>query len=446
VLALATSALPSLVASGRRWMANAVTAAGALLPFVLMARDLDQPWARAYALLGALGTLGVALVLASERGAPPLAGRRLAGLGAGALAAGAAIVLVVVGSGTSWKALVEAVLVAPMRQASALTLQPEVPDLALPVVVLLFAGCVFVLWRARRTVDPSVERADLAAALARLAAALALVLSVIGALAPHWPAGFWLAGLAWIAARRPRGVDDPPELAAMRRFVPPLAVLQVLHAYPVAGSQVSWGSFLLVLVAFVCGLDGVRQLVAWERSRGAPILGARPWRGRAAGSVLLALVAGIFVSPLAGLWRLHRELPSLDLPGASLLHVTPGQRKELHELVEKLRAGCETFVTLPGLNSLYLWAEREPPTGFNATTWMFLFDAALQQRIVARLETIERLCLVRHPALADSWARRRPMPALPLLDYLQTHFVLEEPVGSYELWVRKGARPSTEQK
>ena len=444
-LALATGAIPSLIAARQRWLSAFLTVAGALLPFALMASELDQPWARAYALLGALGILGVALVLARNSDATPAA-RYLAGLGAGALAVGAAIVLIVLGSGSSGSALVEAVLLAPLRQASALTYPPQVPDFVLAIVVPTFVACVLCLWRARRTREPGVGRADLALALARLAAAVALVLSVTGALEPYWPGGFWLAGLAWVAAWRPHGVDDSPALATMRRLVPPLAVLQVLHAYPVAGSQVAWGSFLLVLVGFVCGLDGARQLVAWERSRGGRFSGSRPWPAVVAGTVALALVAGSFGAPLASLWRLHRQLPRLALPGTKLLHVMPDQGQDLHELVKRLRAGCETFVTLPGLNSLYLWTRLEPPTGLNATTWMFLFDAALQERIVARLETIERLCLVRQPELVDSWARSRPLPERPLLDYLQSRFQLHERVGVYELWVRRPAEQSREGK
>jgi hypothetical protein len=111
--------------------------------------------------------------------------------------------------------------------------------------------------------------------------------------------------------------------------------------------------------------------------------------------------------------------------------------RTLHRLVDRLRAQCETFVTLPGLNSLYLWAELEPPTGFNATSWMFLFDASLQERIVARLETIERLCLVRQPQQERSWARGRPLPVRPLSTYLQTRFALHETIGEYELWLRR---------
>jgi hypothetical protein len=222
----------------------------------------------------------------------------------------------------------------------------------------------------------------------------------------------------------------------MRRLVPPLATLQVLHAYPVAGSQLPWGSFLLVLVAFLCALDGARQLAAWAGVRGRRLL-SRPWPAAAACTLALVSTAGSYVIPLAGMRRLYRQLPSLALPGARMLHVMPDQVQGLHELVGKLRNGCETFVTLPGLNSLYLWSGREPPTGLNATSWMFLFDDALQRRIVARLETIERLCLVRHPELVASWARSRPLPWLPLLAYLETRFELRERMGAYELWVRR---------
>jgi hypothetical protein len=155
------------------------------------------------------------------------------------------------------------------------------------------------------------------------------------------------------------------------------------------------------------------------------------------GTLLLAAIGAGFVAPTVPMRRAYRELPSLALPGAELLHLPRSQTKVLHELVDRLSSQCETFVALPGLNSLFLWAELEPPTDFNATTWMFLFDASLQERIVARLQTIERLCLVRQPQIERSWARGRPLPERPLVTYLQTRFVPRETVGEYELWSRR---------
>src|SRR5262249_49591933 len=42
----------------------------------------------------------------------------------------------------------------------------------------------------------------------------------------------------------------------LRRFVPALAVLQTLHAYPVAGSQIALSYFLLVVVGTILISDG----------------------------------------------------------------------------------------------------------------------------------------------------------------------------------------------
>jgi uncharacterized membrane protein YidH (DUF202 family) len=436
-LGVAIAATPSLVASGRRWPRALPAAAAALLPFALMAAHLDEPWARAYASVAALAGLGVALTLSLDGDAAPAPGRYFAGLSAGASVAAAAIVLVILARGTSPPALIEAVLIAPRRQASALTLPPSVPSLAIAIAVLAFLASVLAAWRARRTRSAGSAGAELAPALARLVVAAALVTSAIGALEPRVPAGFWLAGVVWVAACRPRGVVDPPALAALRRFAPALAALQVLHAYPVAGSQLAWGSFLLVPAGCLCALDAWRQAVAWARARGGRLAAARPWLVAGAGALLLGTVAAGFAAPMANMRRAHGQLPSLALPGAELLHVPRSRVRTLHRLVARLRAQCETFVTLPGLNSLYLWAELEPPTGFNATSWMFLFDASLQERIVARLETIERLCLVRQPQQEGSWARGRPLPERPLSTYLLTRFALHERVGEYELWLRR---------
>jgi hypothetical protein len=449
-LAVAIAAIPGLVASGRRWAPPLLAAVAALLPFALMAAHLDQPWTLAYAWVAALASLGVVVTLSLERDAAPRPDTYFAGLAAGASATAAVIALVILARGTSPAALVEAVLIAPRRQASALTLPPSVPRFAIAFAVLAFLASVLAAWRARRTRSAGSEHAALAPALARLGVAAALVTSASGALEPRVPAGFWLAGLAWCAARRPRGVVDPPVLAALRRFAPALAALQVLHAYPVAGSQLAWSSFLLVPVGCLCALDGSRQAVAsdgwrrafaWERARAGRLAAARRWLVAGGGALLLGAVTASFAAPLANARRAHDRLPSLALPGAELLHVPARRVRTLHRLVDRLRTQCETFVTLPGLNSLYLWAELEPPTGFNATSWMFLFDAPLQERIVARLETIERLCLVRQPQQERAWARGRPLPVRPLSTYLETRFAPHETVGEYELWLRRVDEP-----
>jgi hypothetical protein len=66
-----------------------------------------------------------------------------------------------------------------------------------------------------------------------------MVFSVIGSITgPR--ALIDLTCFAWVALIQPPGKPDE-ETQFARLLLPPLAVLQALHVFPVAGSQLSWG-------------------------------------------------------------------------------------------------------------------------------------------------------------------------------------------------------------
>ena len=89
---------------------------------------------------------------------------------------------------------------------------------------------------------------------------------------------------------------------------------------------------------------------------------------------------------------------------------------------------------LPGMNSFYLWSEREPPS-FTATGWETLFDDGRQSQVVADVRGIPGLCLLRNRALASGWGES---PG-PLTQYLESGFVPVATFGDYELLRRPGA-------
>jgi hypothetical protein len=81
-----------------------------------------------------------------------------------------------------------------------------------------------------------------------------------------------------------------------------------------------------------------------------------------------------------------------------------------------------------------------PPTDLNALQWMYLFGPETQQRIVDRLRTIPRLCVLEEPSLVAYWQQGQPLPSdAPLLSYISQDFVPFEHVGPYVLL----RRPST---
>src|SRR5207244_1807642 len=71
-----------------------------------------------------------------------------------------------------------------------------------------------------------------------------------------------LVVLAWVAAVPPAGVVESAHLRRARVFLPLLAVLEVLQAYPVAGTQIGAAAVLFTPVGALCLADGVRSLRA----------------------------------------------------------------------------------------------------------------------------------------------------------------------------------------
>ncbi len=60
--------------------------------------------------------------------------------------------------------------------------------------------------------------------------------------------------------------------------------------------------------------------------------------------------------------RQYAALTPLNLPGASRLRLIDRQAHLYQELVQPLsRPEIETFLTFPGLNSLYFWAQKDSP-------------------------------------------------------------------------------------
>jgi hypothetical protein len=104
-----------------------------------------------------------------------------------------------------------------------------------------------------------------------------------------------------------------------------------------------------------------------------------------------------------------------------MIRVRWAQAVGLESLTKAIRAECSSFLTLPALNSLYLWTgESLPPDWFN--TWFLTSDLAQQKLIANRIEGQDRsrFCVVDNPRWAAFWANGHLLPQLPLLRLLET--------------------------
>src|SRR5262245_25597384 len=313
--------------------------------------------------------------------------------------------------GTTVRGLVNVLLIAPLRH----------PDVLFRPLELAPHGRALALLAAIAGVA-IISRKHTNAPFLRLAAGFAMWLA-----APIFPTrfGFYFAPLAWVAALPVASVPDSAALAFARRFLPLFAVLQTLHAYPVSRSQVPWGAFLLVAVGAICVFDGLRLLGRDKLPTFVP-------------AALLLLVAIPVATTLASSRRAYLMNDALALPGARHVRLPAEQASKLRGVVRMLQErGCETFIGAPGMGSFYFWIQRDPPTGLNGTRWGFLFDRAMQERVVRDLERVDRLCVVERGLILETWAQESPVHPSPLGDYFQSHFLPVDGDDMYRLHVRR---------
>ena len=252
---------------------------------------------------------------------------------------------------------------------------------------------------------------------------------------PIFPVG--LLSFAWVALIQPPGKPDEGTQFA-RLLLPPLAVLQALHAYPVAGSQQFWSTLLLIPVGALCIANGVRWIAF---SRGGQSARRAPFAiGAIAATVAMVVLVSIHLKQgLDQVRAAYGGSVSLGLPGAKDVRVSPEEAANYQAIVAAIDENCGSFVTLPGMYSFYLWTQQEPPADYKATDLTTLSDDARQQRVIEAIRSIDGLCLLENAPLARWWGAGGVMPPGPLVRYLHHGFVPIAKFGDYQLLKREGS-------
>ena len=422
---VALAAVAVLSSDVPRRLRAVVAGAFVAVPFLLMARDLTEQGVLAYAFVVSSAAATVAAMALAR---PPSTGPgALRWLVAGAAGSSVLIAVAAILRGTSVGGLITGVLVRPLGQGEAFTL----PMTLFPQVVVWSAAGLLVglgtsLVITRRTAEPPPA----ATAVARIVAGLVMWLAVGGIFGPSVPAFALGLPVAWVMLLP--GIES--DRRGMALAVAALAVLQALHAYPVAGSQTSWSGLLLAPLGAVAISDGIRGLAATRAARLRRLV--------AAASMLpvAAVLAWVVLGPLTTLHDAVRAAylgwPAPRLAGAERLRMDPATAAAYPRVVRLLRAECSSFYSWPGMNSFYLFAQQPPPTNLNATHWMTLFDDELQRRVVQDIADVDDLCLLRNRDITAFWLQGRPEPQGPLTEYLRASFVPRAAVSGFELLVR----------
>ncbi len=212
------------------------------------------------------------------------------------------------------------------------------------------------------------------------------------------------------------------------------AITLTLQIFPIAGTQMAYACYLIIIVGVVCLFEG-----SVGAARLFPRL-AENFIGRYG----LTTAAIVFLIGL-GAYRsnknyvAYRDQTPVEFVGTTRLRI-PIEKAALYTfLVENLRADCDSFVSMPGLFSLNFWANSEPPTTYNATAWLTLLDDAQQRAIIEKLKTYPRPCAVYYPKLTTDGLRNRQVESFPLARYILNDFKIAATAGEHRLMIARNA-------
>lgn len=432
----------------RRWLSWPVIAAVLVLPLIVAGRDLDIPTVRDMVAAETLAL--IAIVVAAW----PLGGRRgdddgalgwLFGALAGFVAASVAIIAAILLTGPPLSDVYEGMVTEAMRVRDVngggdFPITIAVVDWGVAAV----AGAAIALSLRRWRTDgaPSIWPG-----LLRAAAGLAVLLTVarISPLSLGPDAGSQLSlplMLCWIAVIPPAAAAEGPYKRLLRTMLPALAALEVLQAYPVAGSQVGIASLTFVPVGALLLGDALTSLREWSAARGPLALE----RFGVVVTVALAALAANFaidsiVRSIANNKEIYDERRALPFAGASQLRPLDSDVENYTRLVADLRRyRCTDFIGYPNVNSLYLWSGIEPPAPAAPGAWIEALTSERQQRVVDALRASPRPCAIRNDGLAGAWLGGAPPPDRPLVNYVLNEFRTVDQVGDFQFMLpnRKG--------
>jgi hypothetical protein len=236
-----------------------------------------------------------------------------------------------------------------------------------------------------------------------------------------------LAGLAtplfWLAAAPCGGQTSRGPL---RPLLAILGVLQVLYAFPVAGSQARFVTVLLPVVAAIC----VRDTLPWL----AACLPRIDARGVAVACAIWLAV--LYAHDLYSARSKYATLEPLNLPGAHLLRVEPERATALRRLTAAAKS-CSVLVTEPGMFSLNLLSGVPPLPSLDFEAWMLFLNREDQRAIAGDLAREPRACVIVNEEMVRFWAPHRDVSGQPLVRAIRENFRPAFETEGYEFMVRR---------
>jgi hypothetical protein len=428
VLAMAGLALAFGIGNqtlGRRTQLGLV-AIVALSPFVIVHDNLSQSWAISLAALVAIGVVTLCAVSLS-RDDVTLPRDKLLAVAAGFLGVVLVCLVFLLATGTPLGSIIDGIVIEPLKFARRFFIAPTDPMFKWGIVLATLAGIAFVLVM-RGARDRNADRPAWSWPDAVLAGG-ALWLFGIG-VGRFGSFASWLLPLTLLPALAISANAAPAVKLALRLLVP-LAVLQVLHAYPVAGSQQAWATVAMAVPCAIAIAAGTDRLALWSELTAFA-------RASVIAALSIVLMLGLSLGPI-GIWKRYLNNPPLDLPGSSLLRIDAAQGQELRHVTQTVRDRCDVLWFSPwGFGSFYVFTGFEPPTGLFSGIPAGLMDRDEQQRVIRALKASERggkrLCILTDttPVVGQT-----PGTDTSLGEFTAKFTSLLEKVGRYAIYTRE---------
>jgi hypothetical protein len=393
-----------------RWRRPACLLAGLGLlavPWGLMGTRLNEPWVLILAIQFSIAVVGLLWITPTHRAewvrpVPP----RCWWAALAALVGGGIIICgVVLLRGTSPEALLRTVLLDPLRHPAHLMIPLRWPALVWPVTLACAAVVALAGLELRRHGELS-RPTRLAVIALRLIALAVFILNTRDLLTTPGVGAFTRYVLpllpVFLIPLRKDGGRQPLLWAAL------LALPQILHIYPVAGSQMGWGTFLFVPL-LVVGLHDI-----WANPD-LPFPRLRRWAPRLLLVVGLVQVALLFQTG----WERYTTSKPLGLPGAEGIRTESHSRLILRLMTLNASVHADVLFSRPGMFSYNIWSGVPTPTTKNATHWFWLLDDSEQAKIVARLQSTPRSAVITSRPLDDFLASIGISTAGPLQSHIE---------------------------
>lgn len=399
-----------------------------VLPFGLMQPLMDRPWVPTLALLTTLAGLSVILVASQDHDRRTQPRHLILFIVAG-VATTLLVALWCFLHGTTPVGLWHGIVLEPLRHPGIYAFPVRWRPLVLPVAGLgLGLSCAWALRPRWEIVLRIIAGGRLLIAVGFAVALLPWISTSQAALALCY--GVPLAGLFAIPLRPAIASRE----ARIRTWLALLLVFQSLQVFPIAGSQLNWGTFLWIPLLVLGVIDAIafwQTRASMERIQVLPISFAILACG-------MALLQGGHLARITHA-RMADSL-QLGLPGAETVMMPPPVSSALNVITTNARVHADVLFSLPGAFSFNQWTGRPTPTLQNVTHWFSLLPENEQRAIIKRLEDSPNSMFVLQRHLLVHTNEQGFKTQGPLVAYLHSQYEPFLAIDIYSLWARKGRR------